>query len=201
MAFWVDDFPNFPRWDMYPFPRGYEFHKSRIKYDHTFLSPKPGDFWEFLERRPCCGPIPRIDSRKTPSAFVTKQASPQKRLPVSSECTAVVCFDNVMSLCSQFSLILPRNLNENSAKIHPKSIKNQPAWWPAQGGAYGRACCRKALVLCPASLVKNWAGETWLLQPDGEKSRVWSCFSWDLPYEVADLSPLHFRKLSATDRT
>ena len=41
-----------------------------------------------------------------------------------------------------------------------KIINSIVTFGTAQGGPYGRACCRKALVLCPASLVKNWAGET-----------------------------------------
>jgi len=42
-----------------------------------------------------------------------------------------------------------------------KTLQSVVTIWTllTQGGAYGRACCRKALVLCPASLVKNWAGE------------------------------------------
>jgi len=42
-----------------------------------------------------------------------------------------------------------------------KTLQSVVAIWTllTQGGPYGRGCCRKALVLCPASLVKNWAGE------------------------------------------
>lgn len=42
-----------------------------------------------------------------------------------------------------------------------KTLQSVAAIWTllTQGGPYGRGCCRKALVLCPASLVKNWAGE------------------------------------------
>ena len=32
--FWVDDFPNFPRWDMYPFPGGYIRQSVYCQQEH-----------------------------------------------------------------------------------------------------------------------------------------------------------------------
>mmetsp|Transcript_64604 Transcript_64604/g.189394 ORF Transcript_64604/g.189394 Transcript_64604/m.189394 type:complete len:836 (+) Transcript_64604:42-2549(+) len=42
-----------------------------------------------------------------------------------------------------------------------KTLQSVSIVWTllTQGGPGGRAACRKALVVCPASLVKNWAGE------------------------------------------
>eukprot|EP00928_Gymnodinium_smaydae_P006100 TRINITY_DN12125_c0_g2_i4.p1 TRINITY_DN12125_c0_g2~~TRINITY_DN12125_c0_g2_i4.p1 ORF type:complete len:944 (-),score=121.45 TRINITY_DN12125_c0_g2_i4:52-2883(-) len=42
-----------------------------------------------------------------------------------------------------------------------KTLQSVSILWTllTQGGPRGRAACRKALVVCPASLVKNWAGE------------------------------------------
>ena len=51
MAFWVDDFPNFPRWDMYPFPGGYHYRYrwwSRRNQEHHRR-------WRFLRRLRCPG--------------------------------------------------------------------------------------------------------------------------------------------------
>lgn len=109
----------------------YEFHKSRIKHDHTFCRPNLGDFcFSFWETRPFCGPIPisSIPEKKTPIyyiSFVTKQQpSPYfKATPVSSEseCTCSVCFLSCHVLCSQIfigsSLSRRTSMEKSSSKI------------------------------------------------------------------------------------
>ena len=37
-AFWVDDFPNFPRWDMYPFPGGYHLGDLNFSLPDAVIS-------------------------------------------------------------------------------------------------------------------------------------------------------------------
>ena len=51
----------------------------------------------------------------------------------------------------------PPPLTSFASPTDARRTRAPPRRW--QGGPYGRGCCRKALVLCPASLVKNWAGD------------------------------------------
>merc|ERR1740123_789446 len=47
-----------------------------------------------------------------------------------------------------------------------KTLQSVSIIWTllTQGGPYGKPACRKAVIICPASLVKNWTAEfdTWL---------------------------------------